>query len=100
VERSSDVTLEATLWGTGTWANETDWSGTIMVSAINLWDDPAFVAPDAGDFHIGSDSAAIDAGVDAGVGTDLDGEGRPAGAGYDIGADEFYFKTYLPLMIK
>ena len=100
VSSNSDVTLEATLWGTGTWANETDWSGTIMVGAINLWDDPAFVAPDAGDFHIGSDSAAIDAGVDAGVGTDLDGEGRPAGAGYDIGADEFYFKTYLPLMIK
>jgi len=38
-----------------------------MVGAINLWDDPAFVSPDAGDFHIGSDSAAIDAGVDAGA---------------------------------
>ncbi len=34
-------------------------------------------------------SAAIDAGVDSGVTLDLDGGARPAGAGYDIGADEY-----------
>ncbi len=34
-------------------------------------------------------SAAIDAGVDSGVTRDLDGAARPAGAGYDIGADEY-----------
>ena len=34
-------------------------------------------------------SAAIDAGVDAGVATDIDGEARPWGPGYDIGADEY-----------
>ena len=37
--------------------------------------------------HAGS--AAIDAGVDSGVHLDLDGGVRPAGAGYDIGADEY-----------
>jgi hypothetical protein len=47
------------------------------------------VDPDSGDYHIGPGSAAIDAGVDAGVTTDIDGEARPFGAGYDLGADEW-----------
>jgi uncharacterized repeat protein (TIGR01451 family) len=34
-------------------------------------------------------SAAIDKGVDAGVTVDIDGETRPFGLGYDLGADEF-----------
>ena len=50
---------------------------------------PAFVAPGVGDYHIGTGSAAIDAGVNAGVTVDIDGEPRPAGEGYDLGADEF-----------
>jgi uncharacterized repeat protein (TIGR01451 family) len=48
--------------------------------------DPAF-APDG--YHLTAGSAAIDKGVDAGVTTDIDGESRPAGEGYDLGADEF-----------
>ena len=34
-------------------------------------------------------SAAIDAGVNSGITLDLDGGVRPAGSGYDIGADEY-----------
>lgn len=42
------------------------------------------------DYHLRWDSAAIDAGTATGApSADLDGEARPAGAGYDIGADEF-----------
>ncbi len=87
------VTLEATLWGTDTWANLTDWggAGTIITGTINLWDDPAFLDPDAGDYHIGPGSAALDAGVNASVTLDIDGQPRPAGMGYDIGADEYYY---------
>ena len=90
VDDDSSASLDATLWGSGVWANGDDWSGSGIISTANdLGGDPAFVDPDNGDYHIGPGSAAIDAGVDAGVTTDIDGETRPFGAGYDIGADEW-----------
>jgi uncharacterized repeat protein (TIGR01451 family) len=49
---------------------------------------PAFVDPDAGNYHIGVASAAVDVGVDAGVSDDMDGEPRPMGRSPDLGADE------------
>jgi uncharacterized repeat protein (TIGR01451 family) len=90
VAAGNTVTLEATLWGTDTWANLTDWGGpgAIFTGTTNLWDNPAFVNPDAGDYHIGANSAAMDAGVDVSVTTDIDGDPRPMGHGYDVGADE------------
>jgi uncharacterized repeat protein (TIGR01451 family) len=86
------VGLEATVWGSGDWANGSDWSGpgTINVGAVNLWVDPGFASADNGDFHLAPSSAAIDAGVGAGVGDDVDGDARPNYDGPDIGYDEFY----------
>ncbi len=92
VYHGNTATLEATLWGDGIWANGTDvfrW-GQVSTGTVEVWGDPAFVDPAAGDYHLGLGSAAIDAGVDAGVTTDIDGDPRPLGGGYDIGADEFY----------
>jgi len=40
-------------------------------------------------YHLQMGSAAIDAGVDAGVTTDIDADPRPTGSAPDIGADEF-----------
>ena len=105
VRTGNTATLEATLWGDGAWANGDDWAGDgrIITGTVNVWGDPVFVDPDAGDYHIGLGSAAIDAGVDAGVAVDIDGELRPVGPGYDIGADEFpvaVWVTYLPLVLK
>jgi len=99
VAAGNTATLEATLWGSGAWANSTNWggSGRILTGTGNIRDDPAFVNPDGGDYHIGSDSAAIDAGVHAGVTNDIDRDPRlnlP-----DIGADEFILRTYLPLVM-
>jgi hypothetical protein len=61
---------------------------------------PAF-APDG--YHLTLGSAAIDRGVEAGVGEDVDGGPRPVGAGYDLGADEFpraVRRGYLPLVMR
>jgi uncharacterized repeat protein (TIGR01451 family) len=92
VAAGNTATLTATLWGTGTWANLADWGGvgTVVTGTINLWDDPDFVDPDRGDYHIGPNSAAIDAGEPAGVTVDIDGEPRSAGTAPDLGADEYY----------
>lgn len=78
--------LDSTLW----WANGVNWTGPGTVYHSNDYTgDPAFVAPDAGDYHIKSASAALDKGVNAGVNSDIDGDPRPIGAGFDLGADEY-----------
>lgn len=48
---------------------------------------PAFVG--LGNYHLTAASAAINAGVDAGLTVDYDGDSRPWAGGFDIGADEF-----------
>jgi parallel beta-helix repeat protein len=104
VAGGGSAVLSSTLWGSEDWANATNWSGdgTIITGTVNVFGDPGFVNPDAGDYHIGFRSAARDAGVDAGVMTDIDNQPRPYQAP-DIGADEYwplgapkYF--YLPLL--
>jgi uncharacterized repeat protein (TIGR01451 family) len=88
VSFGSTATLTATLWGSGAWANNTDWDdvGTIFTGTINIWGDPVFLNPNAGDYHISTSSAARNKGVAAGVSTDLDGNHRDASP--DLGAYE------------
>jgi len=89
VSEGSHASLEATLWGTGAWANGRDWAGegTLITGTINLWQEPGFVVEG---YQLGPGSAAVDAGVDAGVGRDIDGQPRPHYDGYDLGADEWW----------
>jgi parallel beta-helix repeat protein len=65
---------------------------------------PAFVDPLVGNLHLRPGSPAIDSGSAVGApGTDFDGQTRPFGAGYDIGADEVVLFTsfiYLPIVFK
>ena len=70
------------------WNNSPDYSGTIA-HATELNVDPLFVS--ATDRHLQSGSPARDEGIDASAVTllDFDGEGRPEGAGWDMGCDEF-----------
>lgn len=49
--------------------------------------DPLFVG--GGDYHLTSGSPCIDSGTDAGIYTDIDGDERPQGAGFDMGSDEY-----------
>ena len=60
--------------------------------------DPAFAA---NGYHLTVRSAAIDAGVDAGVLTDVDGDTRPFGDLPDLGADETArWQVLLPIALR
>ena len=69
-----------------------------VVSSHNVYGDPLFVSP--GNYHLTPGSAAIDAGIDAGLLVDYDGHVRPLGSGFDIGADEVVPRIFLPLVVK
>jgi len=61
--------------------------------------DPRFASPTAGDYHLRAGSAALDHALDLGVTTDVDGQPRPFGAGFDLGYDELeLLQLYLPLV--
>ncbi len=94
-DAGSAAVLTATLWGSGAWANTTDWSGpgSISTGSINIHSDPAFVSAATGDYHLTPSSAAIDQGVSTDVVTDIDNQARPNGDAPDIGADEWYRAT-------
>ncbi len=81
VTAGGTASLNTTLWH----ANDTDWSGNVL-RTNDYSGDPAFALDG---YHLTTDSLAIDRGIDAGVTVDVDGDSRPQGAGYDIGADEF-----------
>ena len=96
----SPLTLTVTdvLWhGNGT--NYGSFAGPVVVSRQHSGD-PRF-ATDG--YHIGFASAAIDQAADTGVSTDLDGDARPVGPGWDLGADEcttVQYRCYLPLLMR
>ena len=57
----------------------------------NIFQEPYFVDAANGDYHLLIDSPAIDAGINHANGPedDMDGDKRPSGNHYDIGADEY-----------
>jgi len=73
--------------------NACAWFGCDEASS-NISADPLFVDPTGGDYHLQSGSPCVDAGIDPVpdwglVNFDFDGDARPYGAGWDIGADEW-----------
>ena len=65
---------------------------SILISPATLGS--FFANPGGNDWHLTQTSPAVDAGLDTLAGhaapsTDYEGDGRPAGGGWDIGADEY-----------
>jgi predicted outer membrane repeat protein len=57
----------------------------------NINVDPQFVNPSSGDLHLQRGSPCIDAGYSiSGLTHDFEGDPRPSGLGFDIGADEYF----------
>jgi hypothetical protein len=82
VTAGSTATLDGVLWH----ANAADWGGAgSVLRAHEAWGSPHFAIDG---YHLSSGSAAIDAGVSAGVMIDVDGDVRPYCTAPDLGADE------------
>jgi hypothetical protein len=87
------ATLNGTLW----FGLQTDYSGNVS-TAHDVYGNPLLAADR---YHLTAASLnAIDQGVNSGVPIDIDGDPRPSGSGYDLGADEYRAKVYLPLVLR
>lgn len=81
-----------------------DFWGSVVTGTHNISVNPRFVSTIGNNFHLLGDSPCIDAGDPAGIppapATDIDNQPRPGGDGIDMGADEFWFSDFLPLLLK
>ena len=96
VEEGTSAELEGVLWYAN--GNNSGGGGSFNVSKAATGN-PAFAIDG---YHILAESAAINAGVDAGVSVDIDGQARPNQL-VDLGADEYWppagqSHIYLPLV--
>ena len=94
VTGGNTVTVNAILW------DSTPITVSKSITAIiNLENehigDPVFSSDG---YHLSVGSEAIDRGVDSEILMDIDGELRPAGTAYDLGADELWYRIYLPVI--
>ena len=97
-DRGANLTADHTLF-----FNSGTPCGGGAVCTNSMTGDPKFIDAAKGDCHIGPDSAAINAGIAAGVRIDFDNQprfGEP-----DLGADEFWapgapYLAYLPLLLR
>ena len=85
----STYSMDGVLW----YNNVTDKSATGVTVTHWYSGNPRFTADG---YHLTKISPAINKGVDAGVTTDIDGEARLGIP--DLGADEYWWSTYLPLV--
>ena len=75
--------------------------GAMSGGTHDVFGNPLFVNPALNNYHLRPGSTAIDAGADAGVYTDIDGQTRPQNAGFDIGFDELQiYHIDLPIVLR
>jgi hypothetical protein len=92
VTAGGSAVMDTTLWH----SNGQDWLGNVTHSGDRTAD--PLLAGDG--YHLTELSPAVDQAVNAGVTTDIEGQHRPSGAGYDIGADEFMNALHLPVLMR
>ena len=75
--------------------NACEW-GHCSVAGENISDDPLFYDPQSGNYHLLEESPCIDSGIESSpwcsensIYNDFDGDARPQGNTWDIGADEY-----------
>jgi hypothetical protein len=81
---------------------------SVYTGTGNLNANPRFVQPiaasinptTAGNYHVAGNSPVIDRGANVSLVLDLDGQPRPMGRGYDLGAYEARPTVYLPLILR
>ena len=93
VTTGNTATLDGMLW----YGNTANTGGAGAIIVTNAYTGSPAFASDG--YHLTSASAAIDAGVDAGITTDVDSQPRPIGRP-DLGADEWGTRVFLPLTLK
>lgn len=100
ITTGNTATLNGVLW----YNNAVKTGGDGFITATNEYTgNPAFAADG---YHLTADSAAIDKGVNASVGTDIDGDPRPVDGDLDgiaitdLGADEYLLRMHLPIILK
>ena len=59
---------------------------------------PQFISPAGGDYHLLASSPAINMGANLGV--TIDREGLPRTSRWDVGAYQFYWRQYAPVIQK
>lgn len=97
VDSGSTVNLDHTLFYSNS-VSDTGGAGTIINTNSITGQDPLL----DDDCHLLTGSPAIDAGVTIlWITTDIDGHFRPQGPAYDIGADEYLYRSiYLPFVTR
>jgi parallel beta-helix repeat protein len=95
ITSGNTVTVDGILWHQTPITTSAGTTASVSVKGQRTGD-PAFAVDG---YHLTIGSAAIDAGVDAGVLIDVDGDRRPVGRP-DLGADEWAVRVYLPLVLR
>ena len=94
---SGDVVKNSIIWGNSAGELYGPGAGYVSYNLIEggysngtaiLDTDPLFVNATENDYHLTAASPCIDSGTTVTLATDIDGDARPLGLGFDIGADE------------
>ncbi|MBN1944226.1 MAG: lamin tail domain-containing protein, partial [Bradymonadales bacterium] len=70
------------------WGNATNYVGNAQAGSGDISQDPLFVNPAAKDYRVHGWSPAVDTGIEWTLTTDFDGNARPSGVTFDLGAFE------------